>query len=140
MPRNSALLAVCFVAGLLGGLTQSLFVWACGEWGMTSLINVNISPSLSLNWLYPRLFWGGIWGMVYFFTVAIQRHRRQWIRKGLWISLLPSAAMLLYILPYIKHKGMAGLELGLLTPAFIILANLVWGIITGIFTRLLWGR
>lgn len=140
MPRNSSLLAVCFVAGLLGGLGNSLFVWACGEWGVTAFMGVKISPSLKLVWLYPRLIWGGIWGLGFFFTIAAPRFRRHWVRKGIWFSLLPSAVTLFYLLPYQQHQGLAGFELGMLTPLFVVIANLVWGIFTGFFTRLLWGR
>lgn len=140
MPKSSALLAVCFTAGLLGGLANSIFVWAGGEWGLTALLGVKIAPSLKLSWLYPRMVWGGIWGVPYFFTVGAPRYRRQWIRKALLISLLPSAVMLCYIFPNLKSKGLAGLELGLLTPAFVVTANLVWGAFTGFFTRLFWGR
>lgn len=140
MPPKSALFAVCFVAGLLGALANSLFVWACGEWGLTALIGVKIAPSLKLAWLYPRMVWGGIWGLPYFFTVSIPRHRRHWVRKGLWISLLPSACQLFYVFPYLHHQGLAGFDLGMLTPLLVVVANLVWGCFTGIFTRIFWGR
>ncbi len=140
MTRNGALLAVCFTAGLLGGLGNSLFVWAAGSWGLTELMGVKIAPGLSLAWLYPRLVWGGIWGLPFYLTVAAARHRRHWVRKGIWFSLLPSAVMLFYILPYQKGQGLAGFELGMLTPLFVVIANIVWGVLTGFFTRLLWGR
>jgi len=140
MQKNGALLAVCFVAGLLGGLANSLFVWACGEWGVTALIGVKLAPALKLSWLYPQLIWGGIWALPYFFSIALPRYRRHWVRKGFWFSLLPSAAMLFYFYPYIYHQGMAGFNLGTLTPFFIVVANLVWGLFTGFFTRLFWGR
>jgi len=28
------------------------------------------------------------------------------------------------------HKGVAGLDLGLLTPLFVLFFNLVWGVVT----------
>jgi len=140
MQKNGALFAVCFVAGLLGGLANSLFVWACGEWGITALIGVKLTPVLKLSWLYSQMVWGGIWGLPYFFSIGLPRYRRQWIRKGLWFSLLPSAAMLFYFFPYVQHQGMAGFDLGMLTPLFVVIANLVWGLFTGFFTRLFWGR
>ena len=140
MPKNSALLAVCFTAGLIGGLGNGLFIWACGDYGLTAFINVSISPTLSLPWLYPRLIFGGLWGVGYFFTIGAPRFRRHWVRKGLWFSLLPSAVMLFYILPYQQHQGMAGFDLGMLTPLFVVISYLVWGTLTGFFTRLFWGR
>lgn len=140
MPKNSALLAVCFVGGLLGGLACSVFLWMIGNWGVTSMLGVQIAPALTLKWLYPRLIWGGLWGLVFFFTVGVPRARRHWVRKGLYLSILPSLYMLFFVFPYQLNKGQAGLELGLLTPLVVVVVNLVWGLFTGIFTRLFWGR
>lgn len=140
MPKSSALFAVCFVAGLLGALANSLFLWAVGEWGISSLVGVKIAPALTTAWLYPRLIFGGLWGLAYFFTVGVPRHRRYWVRKGLWFSLLPSAVTLFYLFPYVEHKGLAGFDLGMLTPLLVVSANMVWGLFTGFFARLFWGR
>ncbi len=140
MPKSSALFAVCFVAGLLGALASSLFLWGAGEWGISSLIGVKISPTLKESWIYPRLIVGGLWGLGYFFTVGTPRQRNRWVRKGLWFSLVPSAVTLFYLFPYVEHKGLAGFDLGMLTPLLIISSNIVWGIFTGFFTRLFWGR
>ena len=140
MPKSSALFAVCFVAGLLGALGNSLFLWGCTEWGVTNLINVKFVQTLEVSKLYPQMFIGGLWGLVYFFTVGIPRHRRHWVRKGLWFSLLPSLTAIFYLYPYVYHKGIAGFDLGMLTPLLIVVSNLVWGLLTGFFARLLWGR
>ena len=140
MPRNSALLAVCFCAGLIGGLASSLFLWLLGGWGLTALAGVKLAPVLTASWLYPRLVWGGIWGIPYFFSVSLVRTRRHWVRKALWCSLLPTLTMLFIIFPYHMNLGQGGLKLGLLTPLIVLIVNLSWGFFTGVFTRLLWGR
>lgn len=140
MPRNSALLAVCFCAGLIGGLVSSLFLWMIGGWGLTAMAGVKLAPLLTTSWLFPRLIWGGLWGIPYFFTISLPRTRRHWVRKALWASLLPTLTMLFIIYPHQMNLGQAGLKLGLLTPLFVLLVNLVWGFVTGVFTRLLWGR
>ncbi|ORJ59790.1 hypothetical protein [Geothermobacter hydrogeniphilus] len=140
MNRGSALLATAFAAGLLGGLCNSLALWLAGDWGLTALLGVKIAPHLTPAWLYPRLVWGGIWGLVFYFTIARPRARRHWVRKGLWISLLPSAVQLFIIFPNTTHFGMLGFGLGQLTPLVVLLANAVWGLFTGVFTRALWGR
>ena len=140
MPKSSALFAVCFVAGLLGAVASSLFLWGAGEWGLSQLIGVRIEPALKADWLYPRLIIGGLWGLGYFFAVGVPRHRRHWARKGLWFSLVPSAVTLFYIFPYVENKGLAGFDLGMLTPLLIVVSNLIWGLFTGFFTRLFWGR
>ncbi|WP_020674960.1 hypothetical protein [Geopsychrobacter electrodiphilus] len=140
MQKNSTLLAVCFVSGLLGGLMCSLFLWMIGNWGILSLLNVQMAPELTARWLYPRLVWGGLWAIPYFFSVSLSRARRHWVRKGLYFSLLPTLYMLFIVFPSHLGKGQAGLELGMLTPAVVIVTNLVWGFSTGVFTRIFWGR
>ncbi len=99
MQRNRTLLAVCFCAGLLGALFNSLIVWLAGKWGLTAMAGVALAPELTTAWLYPRLIWGGIWGLAYDFTVAHPRDRRRWVRKGLWISVLPTLFQLFYLFP-----------------------------------------
>lgn len=140
MPKSGALFAVCFVAGLLAALVSALFLWACSLWGITGIIGVKISQSLQMSALYPKMFTGGLWGLLYFFTIGIPRHRRRWIRKGLWFSLLPTLFALFYQYPYVYHKGLAALDLGMLAPLLITLSYLVWGFFIGFFTRLFWGR
>lgn len=140
MNRSSALLAVCFCAGMIGGLANSVAAWLCGAWGVTTLAGVNLAPALTLPWLYPRLVWGGIWGAIYFPTVAPPRARRHWVRKALWVSLLPTLIQLMVIYPYHTPYGPLGMGLGALTPLFVLLFNFVWGFFTGTFTRALWGR
>jgi len=140
MNRNSALLAVCFTAGLLGALANSLAAWIGGLWGVTALAGVDLAPALTAGWLYPRLVWGGIWGLAYFLTVSGPRRRQRWVRKGLWISLLPTIVQLFYIFPYQTPFGPMGIGLGNLTALFVLIYNFIWGFFTGFFTRLFWGR
>lgn len=140
MPKSGALLAVCFVAGLLGALAASLFLWGCQQWGITAFLKVRLTQPLILKELYEPMFIGGLWGLLYFLSVGTPRQRRHWIRKGLWCSLVPAAVTLFYIYPQVDRLGLGGFKLGNLTPLLVIAANLVWGFFTGFFTRLFWGR
>lgn len=140
MNRAGAMIATCFLAGLLAALIQSLLVWAAGSYGLTEMVGVKINPTLTLPWLYQRMIWGGIWGLAYFFLIGSPKYYKRWIRKGLWIAILPTALQLFYIFPYKTDFGMLGSELGTFTPLFVLVANIIWGCFTGIFTRLLWGR
>lgn len=140
MPHSRALLTTCFCAGMLGALCSSLITWKAGQMGLPSMVGVRMSPSLSSDWLYSRLVWGGLWGLTYFLAVGPLKSRRHWARKGLWISLLPTAFQLFFVYPYMTRHGLMGLDLGQLTPLFIFLYNLIWGLFTGIFCRLFWGR
>ncbi|MFO7576687.1 MAG: hypothetical protein R6W66_03055 [Pelovirga sp.] len=140
MSKGSALLAVCFVAGLLGALISRLCLWAGAEWGLTRILNVKLFFPLNLSALYPALFAGGLWGLLYFFTIASPRTRRHWVRKGLWCSLVPAMVAIFYLYPQVHHRGIGGMDLGLFTPGFILVEYLIWGLFTGFFARLLWGR
>ena len=140
MTRTRTLMTVCFCAGLLGALCSSLVAWKAGQLGLPALLDVRMSPSLTLSWLYSRLIWGGLWGLVYFLAVGPLKARRHWVRKGLWISLGPSLFQLLFVYPHMTGHAWLGLGLGQFTPLFVLLYNLVWGLFTGVFCRILWGR
>jgi hypothetical protein len=94
-------------------------------------LGVKLAPHLTANWLYPRLVWGGIWGVL--FLLPIFRNRT--VRQGLFFSLGPSIVQLFMVFPYHANKGMLGLDLGRLTPLFVLFFNAVWGITTAIWLR-----
>lgn len=140
MNRNRALIAVCFCAGVIGAFANSLAAWLGGASGLTALAGVDLAPQWTAAWLYPRLVWGGIWGLCFFFAVGTPRSRRHWARKGLWVSLLPTLVQLFLIFPYHTPFGPMGIGLGLLTPLFVVCYNFIWGFFTGVFARAIWGR
>jgi hypothetical protein len=140
MNRTLTLISVCFCAGLLGALCSSTVTWLFGGWGIPDMLGVSLAPAFTKQWLYPQLIWGGLWGLVYFLTVGARSSRRHWTRKALWISILPSAFQLFIVYPYWTHHDLLGFGLGQFTAVFIVAYNLVWGLFTGIFSRLLWGR
>jgi len=127
--KNSLL---TFGAGCAGGLANSLVVWAFGHWGLTAALGVHISPHISPAWLYPRIVWGGIWGLAFLLPLMPGRL----LSKGLVLSLGPTIIQLFVVFPLKAHKGTAGLDLGLYTPLFVLFFNAVWGLKTAILLRL----
>lgn len=119
-------LLVFFAAGCLGALANSFIVWQFGQLGITSTFGVSIAPDLTPSWLYPRIVWGGIWGL--FFILPMLQSKL--FLKGAILSLLPTAVQLFVVFPFMANKGMAGIEIGLFTPIFVIFFNWVWGFIT----------
>jgi hypothetical protein len=115
--------SLAFSAGVVGALINSLAVWLFGALKLHNLLHVGIAPVLSAQWLYPRLVWGGMWGLLF----ATPLLRKQGWSRGLWLSLAPTCAQLLYFFPYQAHKGFLGFELGLLTPVVVIAFNALWG-------------
>ena len=121
-------LSIYFAAGCLGALANSIAVWLFGHLGITSSLGVSIAPSISPNWLYPRIVWGGIWGL--FFILPMLKSKL--LLKGAILSLFPTAVQLFVVFPFKAHKGIAGLDLGLFTPLFVLFFNWVWGFVTAL--------
>jgi hypothetical protein len=125
-------LSIYFAAGCLGALANSIAVWLFGYFGITSSFGVSIAPSISPNWLYPRIVWGGIWGL--FFILPMLKSKL--LLKGAILSLFPTVVQLFVVFPFKAHKGIAGLELGLFTPLFVLFFNWVWGFVTALTIKL----
>jgi hypothetical protein len=124
-------LLICFAAGCAGALANSITVWAFGNYGITKSLGVSIVPALSSSWLYPRIVWGGIWGLLFILPMLDSKL----LRKGSLLSLFPTVVQLFVVFPFKAGKGMAGLELGVLTPLLVLFFNWVWGIATAIIIK-----
>ncbi|MEB2343949.1 MAG: hypothetical protein OZ948_04355 [Deltaproteobacteria bacterium] len=116
-------LSLFFAAGVVGALANSVAVWLLGELGVPRALGVALAPDWSAGWLYPRLVWGGLWGLL--FALPIQAAL---LPRGLLVSLAPTLFQLFVVFPAWAGQGVAGLELGLLTPAFVLLYNAIWGV------------
>lgn len=117
---------LCFTAGAIGGLANSLAVWLAGAIGLTALCGVAIHPALTPPWLYPRIVWGGLWGLLF---IPLTPGRRL-LRYGLLLSLAPTLVQLFVVFPFKAHAGWLGLSLGGATPLFVVLFNAVWGVVS----------
>ena len=123
--------SLVFAAGCLGGLINSLAVWIFGELGISAALGVNIAPKLSAAWLYPRLVWGGIWGLLFLLPLM----QTSIFARGLIFSIGPTLVQLFVVFPMKAHKGMLGLDLGLLTPLLVVVFNAIWGWSTAIWLK-----
>ncbi len=113
-----------FGAGAAGGLMNSVALWAFGTLGITAALGVSIAPHWSPHWLYPRIVWGGIWGVLLFLPVLNSRP----FARAFVLSLGPTVVQCFVVFPFKAHKGIGGVELGLLTPLFVVFFNYVWGL------------
>lgn len=123
---------IFFSAGCLGALANSVVVWLFGYYGITSSFGVSIAPSLSANWLYPRIVWGGIWGLLFILPIL----KSKLLLKGTVLSLFPTAVQLFIVFPLKAHKGVAGIDLGLYTPLFVLFFNWVWGVVAAVTIKI----
>jgi hypothetical protein len=125
-------ISLTFVAGSLGGLLNTLFVWGFGVLGIAAALGVKIAPPFSPPWLYQRLVWGGIWGWLFLLPLT----GLSYPVRGLLYSLGPSLVQLFVVFPYQVHQGALGLQLGFLTPVFVLFYNAVWGLAAGYWLQL----
>ena len=132
MGARARLLSLVLAAGAVGGLANSLAVWAAGTSGLTHALDVRIAPALTPEWLYPRIVWGGIWGLLFLLPLAPQR----WIAQGLALSLFPALVQLFVIFPYRSGAGVGGTQLGTLTPLVVLVATAVWGLAASFWLRI----
>ena len=123
MSNFPAKLSLTFCAGCLGGLINGLFVWGFGAAGIAQALGVHIAPPLTPPLLYQKMVWGGIWGWL--FLVPLMNRSLFW--RGLVWSLGPTLVQLFIVFPLQAKKGVMGLELGYLTPLFVVFYNAVWG-------------
>lgn len=124
--------SVLFSAGSFGGLINGLVVWLFGAIGITTALGVKIAPQLSAPYFYPRIVWGGIWGFAFLLPFLKDRL----YLKGLILSLGPTIVQLFVVFPIKAQKGVMGLDLGALTPFFVVLFNAAWGLAAAYWLKL----
>jgi hypothetical protein len=124
-------LSLYFSAGALGGFINGLCAWFLGSAGITSAAGVNIAPALTPGMLYHRIVWGGIWGLAFFLPLAVKSA----VARGILYSLGPTFAQLFIVFPEKAGKGIMGLDLGTLTPLFVLIFNAIWGLTAVIWLR-----
>ncbi len=130
MKKLARRISLLFAAGVMGALINSLVVWVFGAKGITPGFGVAIAPALTATWLYPRLVWGGLWGFLFLFPLLENRV----LARGLVLSLGPSLVQLFIIFPN-AGKGFLGIELGALTPVFVLIFNGIWGLATALWLK-----
>lgn len=123
-------LSASFTGGLAGAFVDSFNIWILGVLGITTLLGVGMRPEFTASWLYPRLVWGGLFGLLFATSFLESRPAL----RGILFSLLPSALMLLVVLPNMG-KGLLGLGFGTLTPVIVVGLNLIWGIVASYWYR-----
>lgn len=123
--RGLRKLAVVYAGGTVGGLANSLAVWLFVQYQITDRLSVAIHPAFTPEWLYPKLVWGGIWGVLFF----LPYRSRSIFLRGLLYSLGPSLLQLLYIYPIKQNQGWFGVQLGDWTFLYVLFFNAVWGLV-----------
>ena len=118
----------CFAAGALAGLVTSVLIWIASQSGAFLVLGVPIVIELSPSWVYMRVVWGGMWGVIFVLPVLVSWPG--W-RRGLIFGLAPAAATLLLFNPIKDGIGLLGLGFGPVWPVLVVVFSLLWGVIAG---------
>ena len=130
--------AICFAAGMIGGLAVVLFSHLLFALGLSATLGVNEPVSLKSPDIYRPLFWAGLWGIPFGLFVKIAW--RQLYLFGLLYFLAPVLALFLFFLPR-SGAGYFGLEHGGPTlTIYLLLVNLPFGIIMALVARAIIGK
>lgn len=116
-------------AGTLGAVFNGVAAWVLMASGVITMLGSRMHPSFGKQAIYARLVWGGIFGITLLLPGI---NRLPWLQAGFLVSLFPTAAQLLYFFPQ-SGAGWFGSNLGWATPLFVLVLNLVWGVVTAFF-------
>lgn len=131
-----ARLSLCFAGGVAGALVNSVFVWSMGASGANAYLGIQVVPPIAWDWFRPRLVWGGVWGLLFFPPVILDRLlERPWL-WGPALSVLPTANQWMYVFPELAGAGRFGLQLGRFTPFLVVVANVLWGLVAAYWIKL----
>ncbi len=130
--------AICFAAGVIGGLAVVLFSHILFGFGVSEAFGVRAPVSLKSPDIYRPLFWGGLWGIPFgLFMKAV------WDRLylfGFLYFLAPVAALFLIFLP-MSGAGYFGLQHGgPMFTLYLLLVNLPYGIVTALVAKSIIGK
>ena len=129
--------AICFAAGVIGGLAVVLFSYALFWLGLSATLGVNAPVSLKSPDIYRPLFWAGLWGIP--FGLFIKTVWTWLYLFGLLYFLAPVLALFLFFLP-MSGAGYFGLQKGgPMFAVYLLLVNLPYGIITALAARAIIG-
>jgi hypothetical protein len=130
--------AICFTAGVIGGMAVVLFSHVLFELGLSATLGVKAPVSLKSPEIYRPLFWAGLWGIPFgLFIKAV------WMRLylfGLLYFLAPVLALFIIFLP-MSGAGYFGLQQGgPMFAVYLLLVNLPYGIVTALAARAIIGE
>ncbi len=130
--------AICFAAGVIGGLAVVLFSHVLFELGLSATFGVKAPISLKSPDIYRPLFWAGLWGIL--FGLLIKTAWKRLYLFGLLYFLAPLLALYTIFLP-MSGAGYFGLQHGgPMFAVYLLLVNLPYGIITALAARAIIGK
>ena len=138
LDRPPERVAICFVAGVLGGLAVVLLSHVLFDLGLSATFGVKAPVSLKSPDIYRPLFWAGLWGVP--FGLFIKSAWKRLYLFGLLYYFAPLLALYTIFLP-MSGAGYFGLQRGgSMFAVYLLLVNLPYGIITALAARAIIGK
>lgn len=119
-----------WTGGVIGTFAAAGAVWLAGRLGFASFLGINLAPKLTPAWMYPRLAWGGAWGLLFLLPLLKDQH----LLRGILFSLAPTLMVFLKYVPGLE-KNLFGLSFGAMPPELILIIHFVWGIVAAFWYR-----
>ena len=129
--------AICFAAGVIGGLAVVLSSHLLFALGLSATLGVNDPVSLKSPDIYRPLLCAGLWGIP--FGLLIKAIWRRLYLFGLLHFLAPVLALFTIFLP-MSGAGYFGLQRGPRFTVYLLLVNLPYGITTALAARAIIGK
>jgi len=130
--------AICFAAGVIGGVAVVLFSYVLFGLGLSATFGVKAPVSLKSPYIYRPLFWAGLWGIPFGLFIKVAWKRLYLF--GLLYFLAPVLALFLTFLP-MSGAGYFGLKAGgPMFTVYLLVVNLPFGIITALAARVIIGK
>jgi hypothetical protein len=137
MPTLQQRLTRAIVMGFLAKVPQGLILFVMSEIGLFVAMGVTLNVPLNIMYSTKHVVLGALFGA--FFAVPVLTGWSHTLR-GLIVGFVHAAVVLMFINPYIDDVGFMGVrDLGPLFPVVSIVANLIWGVLTGLGIDL-WDR
>lgn len=124
MSQLTTRLSAAFTAGAVGAIANSLAVQLAG-----TLRPAAGAPELTPPWIYQRLVWGGMFGLLLLLPIL----RGRPVVQGLVISLAPSLARLTLFAPLGVSPSVAGI-------VQVLVFNAIWGVVAALWYHAAIGR
>ncbi len=130
--------AICFTAGVIGGLAVLLFDRVLFGLGLSAIFGVQAPISWKSPDIYKPLFWAGLWGIPFGLVIkAVWTHLYLF---GLLYFFAPVLALFIIFLP-LSGAGYFGLQQGgPMFTVYLLLVNLPYGIVTALAARAIIGK
>ncbi|HEX7927974.1 MAG TPA: hypothetical protein VF678_10305 [bacterium] len=123
-----ARISLVAAAGAVGAIVQTLIIVGLSEMSVFQLIGLPFKIPFTLPYLYQRISWGGLWGLLFLIPFLPNAANTT---RGLIFAAGPALASLLFFLPFHDDMGWFGLKMGWGWPVVVVIFALVWGYAAG---------